>query len=169
MRGAMVRMEGMEKFNKKMAQIEKTVDKGVPGAIKDLTEIGYSAARHNLDSGLGMAKKSIASKVEKTKGTIYTRMPEERAKSIEKGRRIGERVSLLQIARWLFRRPHMTDRRLTELTHDERSQIMSAQSNIYASGTRGKFFMAGAANAVKKAAPKSIKIISNAIEKEWRK
>ncbi len=163
-----VKIEGLEKLQARFKD-PKLTGEPLKELLKEASDKGKSVARHNLSGGLEMAKISMTAEVEPRVATVFSKMPQVRAKSIEEGRRPGENVSFLQIARWVTKRRHLTARRLSELTQQEREKIESIQAAIRSGGAKGKAFISGAAAAVKKDLPGMVNKMARKIEERWRR
>ena len=161
---ANLQIKGLDELIKKMKESNKSANQQLPSMIKTLSKVGYDEARERLDGGLDMAKLSIRYKIRKSEAEIYTVMKEERAKSIEEGHKPGQPVFFLRIARWLLDRRNLTQRRLPSLTPSERAQITIVKSKIEASGSKGKKYMAGAEEKIKKEMPKQLRRMADVIE-----
>lgn len=162
-----VKIEGMEKLQARLKD-PKLVGEPLKELLKEASDKGKAVAKHNLSGGLEMAKISMVAEIKPLVATVFSRMPQVRAKSIEEGRRPGENVSFLQIARWVTKRRHLTARRLAELTQAERDRIEAVQAAIRTGGAKGKAFIAGAREAVKKDLPGMVNKMARKIEERWK-
>ncbi len=151
------------------AKIERLTKEGFysPEAIEALAGVGYGVARSKIAGGSNQAKISIRREVKKDEATIFTVMPERRARSIEEGRRPGEVVGLLGLARWVTGRRYMSSRHLSELDPGDKEAVLSVQEGIRLRGTQGKKYIAGAVAAVKREAPKTMRSVAAKIESNW--
>lgn len=165
----MMKLEGIEDINKKIAKIKNTVDKDTPKIIRELTVLGQTVAKETIDGGLGSAKNSIKTRIRKNEGQVLSLMNPARAESIEKGRSPGELVPYMQAARYVTSRRYLTSRRLSELSPEDHAAAKRLQDVVLARGAKGKFYIQSADEVIRKAAPKDVSILAGEITKEWGK
>lgn len=161
---------------KKLEKILKNAD---PAKVKSHTEKmikyaghhGYAVAKKNISGGSEQAKISIRFDytVSDMTAKVHSVMPAARAMSIEEGRKPGENLSYLQIARWVTGRRYMQTRHAASLTREQKAQIESVIESIRSRGTQGKKFISGAHEAVNRDMPKILDALANKIESEWNK
>ena len=154
------------------AQLREILQKTHPAIVREpLADFmktasvkGMMVAKHNISGGLQMAKISIRTDVEPLSARVYSVMPQERALSIEEGRRPGDAPSLLQAARWVHGRRHLTRRRMAELTRDELATAVGVVQSIQQSGARGKHYLMGAKKSIQRDLPRLLGEIVQKIE-----
>lgn len=164
-----VKLEGMDQLKKKLAQSDVVMKKHVKALLKGLAEVGAETAqekvRGRLHPGDAMAHLSIKIRhVSDTQVNVITLMPEHRARSIEEGRRPGEKIPVIQIARWHRGDKYLTPRRWHELRWSEKQEVLVVHSSIVSRGVPGLKYMEQAAEAIRKAAPKEISVAARGIE-----
>ena len=137
--------------------------------MKDAGYLGRAVAMKNLTGGFEQAKTTIRFDSTPMTAKVYSVMPNVRTLSIEEGRKPGEAVPYMQLARWSTRRRYLTQRRLSELSRDERARIESAREAILSSGTKPKHFLAGAREAILQKLPDMLNKIAKKIESGWGK
>ncbi len=164
-----VKLEGLDQLKKKIAECDKSTKKHLSDMLKKLANHGADVARKELEGGLEMAKESIVVEhVSATEKRIKSLMPEHRARSIEEGRKAGEEIPMMQIARWHLGNRHFTSRRWDELEWRQKEEIMVVHSSVMSSAVPGKNYMQKAADEVTKAAPKEVSAVAHGIERDMK-
>ena len=112
------------------------------GLLTEAARIGQSTATDNVDGGLGLAVRSIGSRVEPLQARVFSAMAPARSRSIDQGRKPGQpwKSLLAQIIRWK-----------DAVGHPD-SAIVIAQG-IQRRGVKGRFFKRAAVEAVNTALP----------------
>lgn len=131
--------------------------------MEEAGHIGREAMESGIDSGLGIAVKSINVSVQRDNAIVYSVLPKVRGLSIEYGRKPGEEVPFLSIARW-----YKNSRRVGELSRSEKETIFAIRSSIRAAGTKGKHYLQKTREVLTEAVPGLIKNMARAVEERWR-
>jgi hypothetical protein len=157
------------------AQLKEILKKADPAHIKedmkalmkDAGHHGHAVAKEKIKGGSEQAGISMRFDVEPMSAKIYSVMPPARALSIEEGRRPGEDVPYMQAARYVTGRRYLTQRRLNELSKDDKESISRFRGAVKAMGAKGKAFIDGAREAVEKDMPAMLAKVAAKIESRW--
>lgn len=98
---------------------------------------------------------------------VYSAMPQARSLSIEEGRKSGETVPVIQVARWYKGAKYLTSRRLPDLSESEKETILKIRDSIKAKGVKGKKFIEGSADKAREELPRLTAKAARKIEKYW--
>lgn len=156
-------------------QLQKILRKAKPEAVKteiaqlmkDAGHHGRAVAMRNISGGSEQAKISMRFDAGPLSAKVYSVMPQVRALSIEEGRKPGEEVPYMQAARYVTGRRYLSQRRLSELSEDDKEQIDRFLVSVKSSGAKGKRFIAGAKAAVLKDMPVMLLKVARNIEGRW--
>ena len=146
-----VEIEGFEELKRKLVD-PKLAREPIKEMLEEAAKLGQDTAVKAISGGTGIAERSIGHRT-RSRGmliTVYTMIGKPRAMSIEQGRKPGERVSSLALARWLTG----STRRTPTLTREERKQVVDVQEAIRQRGAKGKGYMLAAREAVEKELPR---------------
>lgn len=162
-----VRLDGVQDVDRALERLRVNVERGAGVTVKALVKAGEQEAVGQLrGKGLDMAHHSIKSRYRGKQGIIFSMMPVYRALSIEEGRRPGEEVPFMQLARWLRGDRYLTGRNIKEdLTFEEAKQVFEVQSRVRTAGVRGIGFMAAAAEAIRKKARGEVRGMARTLER----
>lgn len=159
------------------AQLKEILKKADPAHIKkDMKSLmqeaghhGYAIAKQKIKGGTEQAGISLRFDATPMEAKIYSVMPPARAMSIEEGRKPGEIIPYMQAARHVTGRRYLTQRRLKELSKEERAQVQAFINLVKTTGAKGKAFLAGAKEAVEKDMPRMLGKLAAKIERRWQK
>ncbi len=161
-----VRLDGVQDVDRALERLRVNVERGAGVTVKALVKAGEQEAVGQLrGKGLDMAHHSIKSRYRGKQGIIFSMMPVYRALSIEEGRRPGEEVPFMQLARWLRGDRYLTGRRIGDLPREEVMQVFEVQSRVRTAGVRGIGFMAAAAEAIRKKARGEVRGMARTLER----
>ena len=158
-----VELKGLERLRGKL-QDPSLIRKPLKNLIFHAAGIGKKQARESISGGTGIAERSVTTRVEPTSARVFSLIAQPRAMSIEVGRKPGETVSLMALARWLTGR-----QRSFTPTREERKQAAQVQALIKARGAKGKAFIKAAQETVKRNMPRLVSEMARKIEEAWRK
>jgi hypothetical protein len=156
-------LEGLEKLRGKLKD-PTLIRKPLKKLIYHAAGIGKKQARESIDGGTGIALRSIAAIPEATEATVFSKIAQARAMSIEVGRKPGEEVPFMALARWLTGR-----QRSFAPTREERKTVIQVQALIKARGAKGKAFIKTARETVNRNMPRLVSEMARKIEEAWRK
>lgn len=161
-----VEVEGFDKLRKKLND-PKLIREPVKEMLTEATRIGKDAAIKAISGGTGIAERSIGSVVwsRAMKGRVYTRIKYKTAMSIEEGRPPGEPPSIMAIAMWLKGKPY---RRNLTITKEESSRAFKVQEAIRLSGSRGKWYLKAAEEAIEEEMPRLKQVVIDRFNRLWR-
>ena len=146
-----IELEGFKELKQKLAD-PKLAREPVKEMLEEAALIGQETAIAAISGGTGIAERSIGRRTQ-SRGmsiAVYTMIGKPRAMSIEQGRKPGERVSSLALARWLTG----STRRTPSLTGEERKQVLDVQEAIRQFGARGKGYMVATREALERELPR---------------
>ncbi len=171
-------MIGVEIDKQAMANILKRIDpkyaeQALQTTIADAGKRGRKLAQNYLkpednNRGADYAPKSMRYDVKPLEATVYSVMPERRARSIEDGRPPGETVHIKAIYRWYNGTLYVRNTTIDGLSGDERAVMYRIQKRIKQTGARGKRFIAKTWEKLTADMPNQLDKIAAKLEKRWR-
>lgn len=155
--------------------LARKLEQGMPASkvrkvMVDAMAIGHRSVEDSLrNKGTGLAVQTVRSemKVAQMTARVYSVMSAARQKSMHEGRRGGSRLPLVVVARWVLGRPHLTSRRLSDLSAAERRTVIEARDAIEAGGARAVAYWPEAKRAVVEALPGLLADMAREMEQEF--
>lgn len=126
--------------------------------LTEAARIGQRAATDRMDGGLGIAVRSVASRVEPNGARVFSAMATARSRSIDQGRKPGQPLkSLLPgIIRWKQAVGHP-------------DSAIAIAKGIQRRGVKGRFFKRAAVEAVNNALPELFGQVRRGATRWWQR
>lgn len=142
----------------------------VEGPLQDLfktsSDLAQMTAKTGVKGGTGMAIRTIKAAIQPMGMQVYSAMPKRTTKNIEMGRSVGSRASLWQLANWIEGRV-TRGRRLKNMSKEQKVTVRTIAEAIRARGTKGRFFMRAARQAVEAALPGYLSEMAHKMEQHF--
>jgi hypothetical protein len=126
--------------------------------LTSAARVGQRAATDNIDGGLGIAVRSIGSRIGPEQARVFSAMPTARSRSIDQGRKPGQPLkSLLPgIIRWK-----------EAVGHPDAAIVIA--KGIQRRGAKGRFFKRAAVEAVNNALPALFGAVRAGASRWWNR
>lgn len=150
-----VTVEGIAELSSRMRD-PRMLEEPMRELLTSAARIGQRAATDNIDGGLGLAVRSVGSRVEPLQARVFSAMAPARSRSIDQGRKRGTPLKslLAQIIRWR-----------EAVGHPDAAIVIA--KGIRQRGVKGRFFKRAAVEAVNNAMPGLVADVRSKVVRWW--